>query len=92
MALSLMVKCDDVRLAEQPAHSLCFMGTKWIDLWVVYEIFAQAPGGAGPLSLSELAAKQQNQEAKCLDLTHERLKTKEMAIEPHLKGTDLLKT
>lgn len=74
MALSLMVKYDDVRLAEQPAHSLCFMGTKWIDLWVVYEIFAQAPGGAGPLSLSELAAKQQNQEAKCLDLTHETKK------------------
>lgn len=87
-----MVKYDDVRLAEQPAHSLCFMGTKWIDLWVVYEIFAQAPGGAGPLSLSELAAKKQNQEAKCLDLTHETKKNKEMAIEPHVKDTYLLKT
>ncbi|TWW64706.1 Voltage-dependent calcium channel subunit alpha-2/delta-1 [Takifugu flavidus] len=31
MALSLMVEYDDVRLAEQAAHSLAFMGTKWID-------------------------------------------------------------
>lgn len=66
MALSLMVTSSDVRLAEQPAHSLCFMGTKWIDPWVVYEIFAQAPGGAGLLSLSELAAKHPNLEAKDL--------------------------
>lgn len=68
MALSLMVESDDVRLAEQAAHSLAFMGTKWIDPWVVYQIVAQAPGGAGPLSLSEPAAKQPDREAKCLDL------------------------
>lgn len=42
MALSLMVEYDDVRLAEQAAHSLAFMGTKWIDPWVVYQIVAQA--------------------------------------------------
>lgn len=42
MALSLMARYDDVRLAERTAHSPSFMGTKWIDLWVVYEIFAQA--------------------------------------------------
>lgn len=53
MALSLMAKYDDVRLAEQPVHSQCFTGTKWIDLWIVYERFVQANGAAGPLSLSE---------------------------------------
>lgn len=42
MALSLMAEYNDVRLAEWPAHSLYFMGTKWIDLWVVYMIFTQA--------------------------------------------------
>lgn len=42
MALSLMAENNDVRLAEQPAHSRYFMGTKWIDLWVVYMIFTQA--------------------------------------------------
>lgn len=68
MALSLMVECDDVRLAEQAAHSLALTGTKWIDPWVVYRIVAQAPRGAGPLSLSEPAAKQPDREAKCLDL------------------------
>lgn len=35
MALSLMAEWRDVRLAEWPAHSLVFIGTKWIDLWVV---------------------------------------------------------
>lgn len=35
MALSLMAECNDVRLAEWPAHSLYFTGTKWIDLWVL---------------------------------------------------------
>jgi len=54
MALSLMVEYNDVRLAEWPAHSLYFMGTKWIDLWVVYMIFTQAWGAADPLSLAQL--------------------------------------
>lgn len=54
MALSLMAKYDDVRLAERPVHSQCFMGTKWIDLWVVYVRFVQAIVAAGPLSLFEL--------------------------------------
>ena len=48
MALSLMAENNDVRLAEWPAHSLYFMGTKWIDLWVVYMIFAQAWSGCRP--------------------------------------------
>lgn len=39
MALGLMAERNDVSLAEWPAHSLDFMGTKWIDLWVVYMIF-----------------------------------------------------
>lgn len=39
MALSLMAEYGDVRLAEWPAYSLYFTGTKWIDLWVVYMIF-----------------------------------------------------
>lgn len=41
MALSLMAEHNDVRLAERPAHCLYFMGTKWIDLWVVYMLFTQ---------------------------------------------------
>ncbi|CAB1416052.1 unnamed protein product [Pleuronectes platessa] len=44
MALSLMAEHNDVRLAERPAHSLYFMGTKWIDLRVVFMIFTQARG------------------------------------------------
>lgn len=52
MALSLMAKNNDVRLAEWPAHSLYYMGTKWIDLWVVYMIFTQAWQAADPLSLT----------------------------------------
>lgn len=54
MALSLMAEYNDVRLAEWPAHSLYFMGTKWIDLWVVYMIFTQARRAADPLSLTQL--------------------------------------
>ena len=64
MALSLMAEYNDVRLAEWPAHSLYFMGTKWIDLRVVYMIFTQTwraadpaltsavelPGGSGTLA------------------------------------------
>lgn len=41
MALSLMARSDDVRLPESPAHSLYFMGTKWIDLWAVCMMFTQ---------------------------------------------------
>lgn len=54
MALSLMAEHNDVRLAEWPAHSLYFMGTKWIDLWVAYMIFAQAWRATDPLSLTRL--------------------------------------
>lgn len=54
MALSLMAEYNDVRLAEWPAHSLYFMGTKWIDLWVVHMIFTQALRAADPLSLTQL--------------------------------------
>lgn len=54
MALSLMAEYNDVRLAEWPAHSLYFMGTKWIDLWVAYMIFTQAWRAADPLSLTQL--------------------------------------
>lgn len=81
MALSLMVECNDVRLAEWPAHSLYFTGTKWIDLWVLPTWCSR--------SLGELQA---HRHREGLDTWQEGKKKKKTPLEfTRLAGRNLLR-
>lgn len=81
MALSLMTERDDVRLAERPAHYLYFMGTKWIDLWVVY--IKKTQPAAHPEQTEVGIEESSNQEKRILLFLH----TLQLIL---LRGTILL--